>query len=173
MAISRQKLGRELRPLNHCKLSTRPRHHGQDSDTLETFKKGVPTALVEIADGVAKGNRKEVLIHDEIQVGPKNGITLRWARRGTLPAASKCQCTVSAFIFGAICPKEGKGTAIVMPRCNTATMTAHLAEISDAVVADADADAHAVVLLDQAGWHTTNALNVPDSITLIPPPSAP
>jgi transposase len=49
-------------------------------------------------------------------------------------------------------------------------MTAHLAEISGAVAADA----HAVVLLDQAGWHTAKALEIPDNITLMPlPPRSP
>jgi len=57
-----------------------------------------------------------------------------------------------------------------MPRCNTAAMNAHLAEISGAVAADA----HAVVLLDQAGWHTAKALEIPDNITLMPlPPRSP
>ena len=107
---------------------------------------------------------------DEARVGQKNGITRRWARRGTRPSAPKDQRTASAYIFGAICPKHGKGAAIVMPRCNTAAMTAHLAEISGAVATDA----HAVVLLDQAGWHTANALQIPDNITLMPlPPRSP
>lgn len=57
-----------------------------------------------------------------------------------------------------------------MPRCNTAAMTAHLAEISGAVATDA----HAVVLLDQAGWHTAKALEIPENITLMPlPPRSP
>ncbi len=49
-------------------------------------------------------------------------------------------------------------------------MTAHLAEISGAV----DPDAHAIVILDQAGWHMSGRLEVPDNITLLPlPPRAP
>ena len=44
------------------------------------------------------------------------------------------------------------------------------AEVSTAV----DANAHAVVLLDQAGWHTSKKLVVPDNITLMSlPPRAP
>jgi len=49
-----------------------------------------------------------------------------------------------------------------MPRCDTAAMSLHLAEISTAVAANA----HAVVLLDQAGWHAANDLVIPDNITL-------
>ena len=49
-------------------------------------------------------------------------------------------------------------------------MQAHLAEISAAVAPDA----HAVLVLDQAGWHVSTRLVVPDNITLLPlPPRAP
>ena len=57
-----------------------------------------------------------------------------------------------------------------MPWCNTAAMQAHLAEISAMV----DPGAHAVLILDQAGWHTSTKLIVPDNISLLPlPPRAP
>lgn len=49
-------------------------------------------------------------------------------------------------------------------------MTLHLAEISAAVAPGA----HAVLLLDQAGWHSSRDLVVPDNITLLPlPPRSP
>jgi hypothetical protein len=66
---------------------------------------------------------------DEARVGQKNGITRRWARRGTRPSAPKDQRTASAYIYGAICPAEGKGAALVLPRCNTQGMSLHLAEM--------------------------------------------
>ncbi len=57
-----------------------------------------------------------------------------------------------------------------MPYADTEAMTAHLAEIGQAV----DPGAHAVVVLDQAGWHMSKKLEVPDNITLLPlPPRAP
>ena len=73
-------------------------------------------------------------------------------------------------MFGAICPSKGKGAGLVMPWCDTPAMTEHLAEISKA----ADPGAHAVVILDQAGWHMSGKLVVPDNITLLPlPPRSP
>jgi transposase len=49
-------------------------------------------------------------------------------------------------------------------------MNAHLAEISAAV----DPRAHAVLIMDQAGWHTTAKLQLPDNITILPlPPRSP
>ena len=46
-------------------------------------------------------------------------------------------------------------------------MTLHRAEIARAVAPGA----HAVVLLDQAGWHLSTKLEVPDNITLMPLPA--
>ena len=59
------------------------------------------------------------------------------------------QRTASTYIFGAVCPKEGKGAALVLPACNTEAMNLHLAEIATEVAPGR----HAVLLLDQAGWH--------------------
>lgn len=57
-----------------------------------------------------------------------------------------------------------------MPHCDSDAMSAHLAEIS-AMVAPG---AHAVVILDQAGWHTSGALTIPENVTLMPlPPRSP
>lgn len=73
------------------------------------------------------------------------------------------------YIFGAICPKKGKGAGLVLPYCDTGAMQEHLVEISQAV----DPGAHAVLILDQAGWHVTPKLKVPENITLmfLPPRS--
>ena len=77
----------------------------------------------------------------------------------------------SAYLFGAICPDRGVGAAIIMPTVNTAAMNEHLMEISSQVTQGA----HAVLVLDGAGWHQTGGeLRVPDNITLLPlPPYAP
>lgn len=49
-------------------------------------------------------------------------------------------------------------------------MNLHLAEISNAVAPGA----HAVLVMDQAGWHTSTKLVVPDNITVVSlPPRSP
>jgi transposase len=112
----------------------------------------------------------EIWFADEARIGQKNKITRRWARRGTRPAAPLDQRTASTYIFGAVCPKHGKAAGLVLPRCNTAAMSLHLAEIATAVAPGA----HAVLLVDQAGWHLSDQLVVPPNITLVPlPPKCP
>ena len=58
-----------------------------------------------------------------------------------------------------------------MPNANAEAMNEHLKEISSQV----STSAHAMLLLDQAGWHQTGGrLDVPDNITLVPlPPYSP
>ena len=59
---------------------------------------------------------------------------------------------------------------LVLPYADTAAMNAHLAEIAGAVAPGA----HAVLVLDGAGWHGGKGLVVPDAITLLTlPPYAP
>ena len=55
----------------------------------------------------------------------------------------------------------------MLPFCNTETMSLHLAEISLAIAPRADG----VLLMDQAGWHMTGKLYVPENISIIALPS--
>src|SRR5665213_2464092 len=130
ITVAKQTLSRELRAMGYRKLSARPRHHAQAEGAIEDFK-SLPARREEI--GREKGvepDAIEIWFADEARVGQKNKITRRWAKRGTRPSAPKDQRTASAYIFGAICPKDGKGAALVMPRCDTEAMNLHLAEIA-------------------------------------------
>jgi len=109
----------------------------------------------------------EIWFADEARIGQKNKITRRWAKRGTRPSAPHDQRTVSTYIFGAICPKEGKGAALVLPACNSEAMNLHLAEISREIAPGK----HAILLLDQAGWHLSSRLAVPPNVTLVALPA--
>jgi hypothetical protein len=102
-----------------------------------------------------------------MRLGQKNKITRRWARRGTRPRALADLRTKSAYLFGAICPQRGTGAAVVMPHAGTEAMQHHLDEIGRIVMPGA----HGVVVLDQAAWHTTEKLHLPDNLVLLPLPA--
>ena len=104
---------------------------------------------------------------DEARIGQKNRLVRQWARRGTRPRQPADQRYESAYLFGAICPAKGKGAALALPHADTEAMQLHLEEISRSVARGA----HAVLLLDRAGWHTSGRLVVPENITLILLPS--
>ena len=109
----------------------------------------------------------EIWWQDEARIGQKNGRARLWARRGTRPRQPADQRYQNAYIFGAICPARGTGAALLMPYANTEAMQMHLIEISRQIARKA----HAVLLMDRAGWHTTGKLKVPRNITIILLPS--
>src|SRR5262249_8847400 len=119
ITIAKQTLSRELRAMGYRKLSARPRHHAQAEGAIGDFKKTSP------ARWGARGRkralarqRKELWSADGARIGQKNKTPRRWAKRGTRPSAPRDQRTASTYIFGAVCPKEGKGAALIMPACN-------------------------------------------------------
>ena len=156
--------------MGYRKLSARPRHHAQAEGAVEDLK-SFPAHLDEIAreKGVA-ADRIEVWFADEARIGQKNKITWRWARRGTRPSAPYDQRTASTYIFGAICPSEGKGA------CPGPAGLQHRSH-EPAPGRDRNrggAGAHAVLLIDRAGWHLASRLVVPPNITLVAlPPKCP
>lgn len=112
----------------------------------------------------------EIWFQDEARVGQKGTLTHIWAPRGTRPRAVCDTRYEWAYLFGAVCPNRAVGAALVMPHANTSALNAHLQEIARHVAPGA----HAVLVLDGAGWHTSHALEIPDNLTcLVLPPYAP
>ncbi len=101
---------------------------------------------------------------DEARVGQQGTLTRVWAPHGMRPRALRDHRRNSVYLFGAVCPERGVGAAVVLPLVNVEAMNVHLAEISRHVTEGA----HAVLVLDQAGWHTSPKLRVPKNISLLP-----
>ena len=81
-----------------------------------------------------------------------------------LPAASARRPSHTwAYLFGAVCPERAVGAALILPYADTAAIGLHLAEVGRAVAPGA----HAVVVLDRAGWHGAGDLAVPGNLTLL------
>ncbi len=118
----------------------------------------------------ARGKPIEVWFQDEARVGQQGTLTRIWARRGTRPRGLRDRRYAGAYLFGAICPERAIGVGLVLPCANTEAMGLHLAEISRHVTPGA----HAILVLDGAGWHGADALGIPDNLTLLPlPPYSP
>jgi hypothetical protein len=118
----------------------------------------------------ARGKPLEIWFQDEARVGQQGTLTRIWAKRGTRPRAPRDRRYTWAYLFGAVCPSRATGAGLVMPYADTHAMNAHLAEIAAAIAEGA----HAVLVLDGAGWHGSGKLAVPDNITLLPlPPYSP
>jgi len=93
-----------------------------------------------------------------------------WAPRGSRPVRPQQNEYEWVYLYGAVNPLTGESCALVLPWADTQMMQMHL----DAVSRHVGPDRHVVLVLDNAGWHTTGRLQVPPNITLLPlPPYTP
>ena len=107
---------------------------------------------------------------DETRVGQQGCPTRIWARRGTRPRKAKQRQFISTYIYGAACAETGASCGLVMPEVNTQSMQLFLDELSSII----SMGRHAALIIDNAGWHTSHELQVPNNITLIRlPPYSP
>jgi hypothetical protein len=111
------------------------------------------------------GTPIEIWFQEEARIGQKNGLVYQWAEPGSRPRQARDQrYEYCLYLSGAIGPARDVGAALILP--HDWAMQQHLGEISRRVATGA----LPVVLLDQAGWHTTDKLNEPANIRLLPPP---
>jgi transposase len=76
----------------------------------------------------------------------------------------------SLYLFAACRPGTDQAWALALPEATTRTMNIFLASFATQL----DPGTHAVLILDQAGWHGGNRLVVPENVTLVPlPPYSP
>ena len=104
-----------------------------------------------------------------MRIGQRGTQTCLWARKGTRPRVVRQQQSESAYIFGAVCPQCDAAVSVVLPYANTQTITLNLEAVSQAV--PPGRHAVLVLVLDQAGWHTTPKLPQLPNISLLSLPA--
>jgi hypothetical protein len=112
----------------------------------------------------------EVWFQDEARVGQRGTVTRIWAPKGSRPRVIRQQQFEAGYVFGAVCPAEGKAAALVMPKANSEGMQPHL----DVIAAAVTPGKHAVLVMDRAAWHVTAKLLIPANLSILPlPPYSP
>jgi hypothetical protein len=100
-------------------------------------------------------------------VGQTGRTCRRWFEKGQRPRGRRDLRHEAAYLFGAVCPQRDTGVALVLPTVDTAAMQLMLDELSQAIAPGA----HALVIMDRAGWHCADDLAIPANLTpvLLPP----
>ena len=97
-------------------------------------------------------------------------LTRVWARTNSRPTAVRQSEYQWVYLWAAVEPATGASVAMITPTVDTGLMNKFLAGLSSTLAADE----HAILALDNAGWHVAKALSVPQNITLLPlPPYSP
>jgi hypothetical protein len=104
-----------------------------------------------------------LFFQDEARIGQKGRVCHVWWKRGQRPPGLCDKRFTYAYIFAAVEPGTDNAFALVMPYADTPAMQTFLDQFSETIAQDE----HAVMILDQAGWHGSAALVIPDNITLV------
>jgi hypothetical protein len=116
------------------------------------------------------GKRLELWTMDEARFGQQGTTSRVWAERGSRPRAIRQTNYKWTYLYAAVCPQTGQTHEWLMPHVDVAHMNVFLNAFGRSLAPDV----HAVVLLDQAGWHTSGKLKLPPNVTLIHlPPKSP
>lgn len=112
----------------------------------------------------------EVWFQDEARFGQQGTLTRVWAQTGSRPRAVRQAQFDYLYVLGAVCPVSGQSVGLLAPYLDTGIVNQFLAQFS----AELAPGVHAVMIWDQAGFHTAKALIVPANMTLVElPPYSP
>jgi hypothetical protein len=112
------------------------------------------------------GQRVELWFQDEARVGQKGRTGRRWWMRGQRPRGLCDQRYDWTYLYAAVRPATGQGFALVLPLVSIRAMNLFLKRFAESLAPDV----HAVLVLDQAGWHGSRRVRVPKNVTLLPLP---
>lgn len=128
------------------------------------MEKKLHARVTELADrdGV---RRIEVWYQDEARLGLKPIVRRVWSRRGQRPIAVSCTRYEWLYVYGFVHPVSGRCYWLILPTVNTTAMSRALAEFARDV--GAGPDKQIVLVVDNAGWHTSQALQIPAGIHFV------
>ena len=141
----------------------RPRHPKQDPDDIPKFQIEFNQLAKSLTAHVPKKTPRYVWFQDETRLGDKNNRAKIWSPAGVRPIVPADMGYHSAYLYGAICPELGKGIGLISPVTNTYATQLHLELVSEEITDQA----HGILVMDRATWHTTKQLKIPKNITII------
>lgn len=119
---------------------------------MKAIKKAHPEAEVEL------------WAEDEARLGLKPVIRRVWASAGQRPIARLKRGYEWTYLYGFVRPTTGEVYWLILPTVNKELFSMALHEFAREV--GADKDKHILLVLDQAGWHTSGEVALPEGIHL-------
>ena len=109
---------------------------------------------------------------DEHRIGLKPVLRRMWVRKGSRPQVRLQPRFHWLYVYSFVCPETGRTEWLLLPTVNIAVFSLALAHFAQAV--GAGSTRHILLVLDQAGWHTSQKVIIPAGIQfLFLPPYSP
>ena len=92
-----------------------------------------------------------------------------WAAKGERPIAQQRRAYEWVYVYGFVRPSTGQVEWLLLPTVNLELFQLALDYFAKA--AGASSTKRVVLVIDQAGWHTSKTLKIPEGIHLLPLPA--
>jgi len=106
-----------------------------------------------------------IMFADEARFGRINSVHKCWVR-GERPVVYSQIVREYTYAYSAICPFDGTMDSLIINGVNSQCMGIFLDEVSNR-----HTDKTIIMFADQASWHTSDILKVPENVVLLPLPS--
>lgn len=150
------------------KLMPRPRHPKADPQIQEQFKKNFPAQVEAAVTTREARDERPVLImaQDEGCFGRISRAKRCWIPPGRRPHVPAQVVREYTYAYAAVAPVLGQMVSLIFPEVSTEMMNLFLEQVSQTF-----SKYFVVMQVDQAGWHSTKDLAIPENIRLIPQPA--
>ena len=163
--VHRSSIYRLLERHGWGKVMPRSHHPQTNFEEQQEFKQQFPHLVNEALKTKEPQDERPILImaQDEGRFGRLGQVMKSWCPSGHRPLVPKQGIREYVYAYAAIAPEIGKMTTLVLPYVNIKMMELFLKEVSQDF-----ADYFILMQVDQASWHISNKLKVPENIRLIP-----
>jgi len=103
------------------------------------------------------------MFQDEAGFGRINKPKYCWCGKGARPTVPCHHIREYRYAYGAVSPLDGESFFIVMPSCDTDCMNVYLRELAKEYPDD-----YILLAADNATWHRSKRLALPDNIEIFP-----
>lgn len=115
------------------------------------------------------GASVEIWAQDEARIGLVPIVRRVWAPKGERPLAQQRRAYEWVYVYGFVRPSTGQVEWLLLPTVNLELFQLALDFFAEA--AGASATKRVVLIIDRAGWHTSQKLKIPEGLHLLPLPA--
>lgn len=160
-----------LKKLRYSLKLPRPKQRKGDKVEQELFKQQLRQRVQQLQQQHPNASI-EVWSFDEHRLGLKPIVRRVWTLIGERPSATVYHRYEWLYLYGYVHPKTGQTEWFIIPRVNVQWFNLVLQSFAEAV--GVGKDKIVVLVLDRAGWHMSDKVELPSGIVLEPlPPYSP
>lgn len=169
--ISRQQGWEYLKQMELRLRVPRPQHQEVDEEVQQEWKKKLQAERHRLQQEYPAAS-VEIWCEDEHRIGLQPVVRRVWTEAGDVPIAQVNWKREWLWLYAFVCPQSGETYWWILPYVNTELFSRVLQDFAQHF--GIGHNKRVLLPLDQAGWHLSEKLQVPEGIHLLPlPPYSP